>query len=62
LFVPPNDSGCWSRALTALAADTVLRGRLSAAAGARARQFTLCRQSARLYSLYSTVAIPAGPA
>jgi glycosyltransferase involved in cell wall biosynthesis len=61
LFVPPNDSGGWSRALTALAADTVLRGRLSAAAGARARQFTLCRQSARLHALYSTLTIPAVP-
>ena len=59
LFVDPTDSNGWSRALAALAADTVLRERLSAAAGARARQFTLSRQSAQLYGLYSSLTTPA---
>jgi glycosyltransferase involved in cell wall biosynthesis len=62
LFVPPGDSSGWSRAMTALAEDTVLRGRLSAAANARARQFTLSRQSDRLYALYSTLMTSAVPA
>ena len=62
LFVSPNDSGGWSRALTTLAADIGLRSRLSAAACARARQFTLARQSAQLHALYSTLVIPAVPA
>jgi glycosyltransferase involved in cell wall biosynthesis len=59
LFVPPDDSGGWSRALAALATDTVLRLRLADAAGARARQFTLARQSAQLHALYSTLMTPA---
>ena len=59
LFVPPDDSVGWSRALTELAEDTVLRERLSAEARARARQFTLSRQSAQLHALYSTLATPA---
>jgi glycosyltransferase involved in cell wall biosynthesis len=59
LFVFPDDSAGWSRAVTELAEDSVLRGRLSAEAGARARQFTLSRQSARLYALYSTLTTPA---
>jgi glycosyltransferase involved in cell wall biosynthesis len=62
LFVDSTDSNGWSRALAALAADTVLRERLSAAAGARARQFTLSRQSAQLYGLYSSLTTPAAPA
>jgi glycosyltransferase involved in cell wall biosynthesis len=58
LFVSPDDSGGWSRAVTELAEDSVLRGRLSTKAAARARQFTLSRQSARLYALYSTLTTP----
>jgi glycosyltransferase involved in cell wall biosynthesis len=59
LFVSPDHSAGWSRALTELAEDNVLRGRLSAEARARARQFTLSRQSAQLYALYSDLATPA---
>jgi glycosyltransferase involved in cell wall biosynthesis len=59
LFVDPNDGGGWSRALTDLAEDTDLRRRLSTAAGARARQFTLSRQSAQLHALYSSLTTPA---
>jgi glycosyltransferase involved in cell wall biosynthesis len=62
LFVSPDDSPGWSRALTALAEDSGLRLRLSAAASARARQFNLSRQSAQLYAMYSTLATPAMPA
>jgi glycosyltransferase involved in cell wall biosynthesis len=58
LFVSPNDSGGWSRALATLAADIGLRSRLSAAARARAGQFTLSRQSAQLHALYSTLTAP----
>jgi glycosyltransferase involved in cell wall biosynthesis len=53
LFVSPDDSIGWSRTLTALADDAALRERLSAQSGARARQFTLSRQSAQLHALYS---------
>ena len=60
LLVSPDDSSGWSRAVTELAEDPVLRLRLSAAAGARARRFTLSRQSAQLHALYSTLtAVPA---
>jgi glycosyltransferase involved in cell wall biosynthesis len=59
LFVSPDDSGGWSRAVTVLAEDSVLRGRLSAEARARARQFTLSRQSAQLHTLYSSLTTPA---
>ncbi len=59
LFVSPDDSRGWSRALTALAEDTGLRLRLATVAGDRARQFTLDRQTAALHALYSTLAIPA---
>ncbi|MDB5400001.1 MAG: hypothetical protein QOF70_907 [Acetobacteraceae bacterium] len=62
LFVSPDDSRGWSDALNALAEDSVLRGRLSAASGARARQFTLSRQSAQLHALYSTLTTSAVPA
>jgi glycosyltransferase involved in cell wall biosynthesis len=62
LFVSPNDSGGWSRALTTLAAGIGLRLRLSAAACARSRQFTLSRQSAQLHALYSTLTTSAVPA
>jgi glycosyltransferase involved in cell wall biosynthesis len=62
LFVSPDDSGGWARAVTELAEDTHLRLRLSAAAGARARQFTLSRQSALLHALYCSLAIPVVPA
>jgi glycosyltransferase involved in cell wall biosynthesis len=55
LFVPPNDSRSWSRAVGVLAEDAVLRERLAADAGARARQFSLSRQSAQLHALYSSV-------
>jgi glycosyltransferase involved in cell wall biosynthesis len=55
LFVPPDDSRGWSRAVTEMAEDTVLRSRLAAEAGARARQFTLPRQSAQLHALYSSL-------
>jgi hypothetical protein len=51
--------GDWSRARTTLAEATVLRGRLSAKARVRARQFTLSRQSAQLHALYSTITTPA---
>jgi glycosyltransferase involved in cell wall biosynthesis len=62
LFVSPDDSDGWSRALNEVAEDSALRLRLSAAAGIRARQFTLSRQSAQLHALYSALAIPAVPA
>ena len=62
LFVPHDDSDSWSRALTELAEDTDLRSRLSAAARAKAQNFSLSRQSAQLHALYSTLAIPAVPA
>jgi glycosyltransferase involved in cell wall biosynthesis len=62
LFVSPDDSGGWCRALIELAEDIGLRRRLSAEARARARQFTLSRQSAQLYALYSTLTTPAVPA
>lgn len=58
LFVSAKDSGGWSRALNELARDVALRGRLSAAAGACARQFTLPRQSAQLHALYSSLTTP----
>ena len=56
LFVSPNDRDGWSRCLTELAENTVLRERLSAEACARARQFSLSRQAAKLYALYSSLA------
>jgi glycosyltransferase involved in cell wall biosynthesis len=59
VFVSPDDSFGWSRALTELAEDTTLRGRLAAAANARARQFTLSRQAAQLQALYATLTTPA---
>jgi glycosyltransferase involved in cell wall biosynthesis len=59
LFVSPDDSGGWSRALNEVADNSALRLRLTAAAGARARQFTLSRQSAQLHALYSTLITPA---
>ena len=59
LFVAPDDSGGWSRVLAELAEDTVLRERLTATASARARRFTLSRQSAQLHALYSTLTTPA---
>lgn len=59
LFVSPGDSHGWSEALRELAEDTVLRGRLAAKAGARARRFTLSRQAAQLHALYSTLTTPA---
>jgi glycosyltransferase involved in cell wall biosynthesis len=55
LFVPPDDSSGWSRAVSILAEDAVLRERLAAAAGTRARQFSLSRQSAQLHALYSNL-------
>jgi glycosyltransferase involved in cell wall biosynthesis len=60
LFVSPNDSGGWSRALRELAQDAVLCRALSTKARARARQFSLPRQAARLYELYSTLITSAG--
>jgi len=62
LFVFPADSVGWSQALTALAGDIGLRSRLSAAARARARRFTLSRQLAELHALYATLATEAQPA
>ena len=62
VFVPPDDSTGWSIALSELAADSGLRERLSAVARARAREFTLSRQSAQLHALYSTLSTPAVPA
>ncbi len=59
LFVSPDDSSGWSRALTELAEDTRLCVRLAAEASARAGQFTLLRQAAQLHALYSTLAAPA---
>jgi glycosyltransferase involved in cell wall biosynthesis len=55
LFVPPDDSRGWSRAVIEMAEDTVLRLRLAAESGARARQFTLSRQSTQLHALYSSL-------
>jgi glycosyltransferase involved in cell wall biosynthesis len=62
LFVPPDDSFGWSRAVTELAEDSVLRERLSAEAQARAGQFTLARQAAQLQALYATLTTPAAAA
>lgn len=62
LFVSPDDSGGWSRAITELAEDAILRLRLSAEAKARARRFNLSRQSAQLYALYSKLSAPVVPA
>jgi glycosyltransferase involved in cell wall biosynthesis len=56
MFVSPSDVNGWSRSLTELAENTVLRERLSAEAGARALQFTLSRQAAKLHALYSSFA------
>jgi len=56
MFVSPNDVNGWSRSLTELVGNTVLRERLSAQAGARARQFTLSRQAAKFHALYSSLA------
>jgi glycosyltransferase involved in cell wall biosynthesis len=62
LFVSADDCGGWSRAVTELAEDGDLRGRLSAAARARARQFSVSRQSAQLHALYRTLTTAAAPA
>jgi glycosyltransferase involved in cell wall biosynthesis len=59
LFVSPDDSTGWSRALTDLAGDSVLRERLSAKAQARAGEFTLARQAAQFHALYSSLTTPA---
>lgn len=59
LFVSPDDSIGWSRALTKLAEDSVLRERLSAEAQVRAGQFTLTRQGAQVHALYSSLTTPA---
>jgi glycosyltransferase involved in cell wall biosynthesis len=56
MFVSPNDSDGWSRALTEMAENSVMRARLSVEAQARARRFTLCRQAAKLHALYSSLA------
>jgi glycosyltransferase involved in cell wall biosynthesis len=59
LFVSPDDSFGWSRAVIELAEDRVLRERLAAQAQARASQFTLARQATQLHALYSTLTTPA---
>ncbi len=59
LFVSPEDSSGWSRAVTELAHDSALRQRLSAEARARAGRFTLARQAAQLHALYATLSTPA---
>jgi glycosyltransferase involved in cell wall biosynthesis len=56
MFVSPSNGNGWSRALTELAENAVLRKRLSAEAGARARQFNRSRQAAKLHALYSSLA------
>jgi glycosyltransferase involved in cell wall biosynthesis len=62
LFVSPDDSSGWARAVSELAEDGVLRGWLSAEARARARNFTLSRQAAQLHALYSVLVTAAVPA
>jgi glycosyltransferase involved in cell wall biosynthesis len=59
LFMSPDDGRGWSKALSELAEDIALRGRLAVKARARARQFTLSRQAAQLHALYSTLTTPA---
>jgi glycosyltransferase involved in cell wall biosynthesis len=59
LFVDPNDIKGWSRAFATLAADSCLLRLLATQAGSRARRFSLPRQAARLYELYSDVVAPA---
>ncbi len=59
LFVSPDDSIGWSRALIELAKDSVLRERLAAGAQTLASQFTLARQAAQFHALYSTLTTPA---
>ena len=58
LFVSPDNGVGWSRALATLANDPELRAQLSERSGARARQFTLARQSAQLHALYSALTQP----
>jgi glycosyltransferase involved in cell wall biosynthesis len=61
MFVDPADSDGWSRVLTELTANTVLRMHLSTEARIRARSFTLSRQAAKLHALYSSLASAAVP-
>jgi glycosyltransferase involved in cell wall biosynthesis len=62
LFVSPDDSSAWSRAIAELAEDKTLRERLATEARARAGQFTLARQAEQLWGLYSGLASKAAAA
>ena len=55
VFVAADDADAWSRAITELTEDDVLRARLAAQARVRASQFTLARQSGQLWALYSAL-------
>ena len=60
LFVSPDDSNGWSRALTELWRQTPFcASGCRRQAGARAGQFTLSRQAAQLHALYSSLTTPA---
>ncbi len=59
IFVAANDADAWSNAVSNLMTDEPLRRRLAASAGSRARHFTLSRQAARLYELYTRTSVAA---
>lgn len=59
LFVGAEDAEGWAHAFATLEGDLALRGQLAMQAGSRARQFSLPRQAAWLYDLYSNFASPA---
>jgi glycosyltransferase involved in cell wall biosynthesis len=58
LFVGADDIPGWSRAFNMLASDPALRHALALEAGSRAEDFSLPRQTARLYELYANVTPP----
>jgi glycosyltransferase involved in cell wall biosynthesis len=55
LFVDPDDADGWTQAFGTLAGDRPRRQMLAAQAAARAAEFTLKRQAARLHELYATI-------
>lgn len=54
-YVPPGDVRAWTRALAALIADGERRGRLAAAAVARARELTSARMAERYLEAYRSL-------
>lgn len=59
VFVQPDDADGWGRAFAMLAADGPLRRELAVRATARADGFSLPRQAARLYDVYTYAAMAA---